>query len=394
MAALPLRLERWKHDARAQRAAHALADHVRQLRAKHPGGTIVLVGHSHGGSVCEEAARLEPVEAVVPIATPHTGPEKTPQPETILLGVFARALGPVFVAGVLALLGVWSPLGSDRLAGPGTIVKVWYSALAVILASLIWRLVTGNAELSRRMESAGTPMRTPRVLCIQTADDFILAEATLLQQRVHGIARILKGLTRQQEIARQQAGGLLSWGLEAMGFALVGAVIIFGGAVLITAVNLPAEVRDAIAPWVFPAANFIYLKFVVYTVAIAIPFYVLRRIFHRPLLPSWHFWAFRLGRRVAIAVRMSQLFSFKAGLLGMRGLALHVHDIPIIASPDGATLHIAEATQPTTGLALHSIVISLPDTVSAIRRLASDLEQSKDFGQGHALPVHRHPGWV
>ena len=136
----------------------------------------------------------------------------------------------------------------------------------------------------------------------------------------------------------------------------------------------PEVARAGLAAWIFPSTNYLLAKTIIYA-ALFTPFFLLCiRVVAKTWLPSWHRSTFLVGRHWAASARLSQLYSFKAGLSGFGGMTLHFGDAAILNRPDDCDNLRVEPIEIPEGLAAHSDILDSPECAELVARIASTMQ--------------------
>lgn len=364
--------------SQARRAAAAgLAREISRLRAEHPGIGVTLVGHSHGGSVALETARQAPVDAVVTLATPHIAIAKElVADKPLITGLLIRLTGPAILAAMLLIFELpQMAIGAQWAVSPPAALGLLGAAFVVGVWALVHQLNVSALEVDRANLSATTGVA--EVLAIDSVSDAIMAALSRIDAASRLARREIAGPARYERLlARISSGGVgaanrasawAPWARDWGKFILFGSSVIACTAMALEYGAFTQDVRRWLGPWVLPAENFSNFKFIVYALALGAAYAAVAFCLGARRLPSWHRWAFRAGRYLGLAARLSQLYSFRAALLGLPGLALHLHNASLVAAPAGGR-HLPVAADIPIG---HSEILRDPQVALAVAAIAT-----------------------
>lgn len=376
--------------AARQRAAARLAELVHQIREKgNASQRVVLVGHSHGGSVAYEAARNGEVDAVVAIATPFLGlwePMRDRLKRNLEQGMMMRFFAPV---GLLIVAAFMAGTDSQPLSWFGQALLLAVPVVVVFFSSVAIGVRDRNL-----LQEPRTPVKAP-VMVIHAKADTLMDLASELDssaravsqdsRRMYALAHRIQMMTRLPEQAPPswKLGASIAfyvssaypwfswrWLKEACLFAGVGALLIDVSAMLFP--KLAEGNQAALAPWVFPSTEYFLAKTILYAALFAPVFLVGARLLTGRWLPSWHRSSLLLGRYWAAAARLSQLYAFKAGLSGFGGMTFHFGDARITGTPhDCERLMLQRIGLGTVGLRAHSNILVSAECADIVARSAN-----------------------
>jgi pimeloyl-ACP methyl ester carboxylesterase len=318
-------------------AAAQLSAEVRGFRERNGPGRTLLVGHSHGGSIAVETASLVEISAAVTLATPFVsmGQEQSEATKLDLgIGMITRFFAPVLFILVLAF-AVTRPTSSfTATVFVVLLVLLVVSGLAYAFLSLLQQAQGEATALTstKKRELIGRPL----VLAVSSTEDWVLLQLRRLDTVTADAAdfitstcggeraTVLAGLAGPDRSLRGLFRFMSPWLRE------VGAVAIFGTALLLQLAALdglgayPTAVREFLVPWLYPTTNEMGAKFFVYAPLLILAYCAGTMLASGHWRPSVFESAVRLGRYFAMAARLSQVYSFKAGLFGLSGFCLHM----------------------------------------------------------------------